>query len=87
MVSEVRMMQAGTKQRIALDPTLDKEVLKQKIARSILDQVKGSLLEEVYRLVNEDYERLLKGASVTMHIPVLVEGLVRSEERRRIRSH
>jgi hypothetical protein len=87
MVSENRTMQGGLKKKMALDPKLDKEVLKMKIASTVLEQVKGAHPEEVYQLVDEGYERLLQGASVTMHIPVLVEGLVRAEERKKYRSH
>jgi hypothetical protein len=87
MVSEIRTSQGEYNNRLALDPKLDKEAYKQKITRTILDQVKGSSVEEVYRLVDEGYERLLKHASITMHIPVLVEGLVRAEERKRFREH
>lgn len=87
MVSENRTMQDGLKKKMALDPKLDKEVLKMKIASTVLEQVKGAHPEEVYQQVDEGYERLLQGASVTMHIPVLVEGLVRAEERKKYRSH
>jgi hypothetical protein len=87
MVSEILDSQVENNSKLALDPTLDKEAYKQKITRSILDQVKGASMEEVYQLVDEGYERLLKQASITIHIPVLVEGLVRAEERKRFRAH
>ena len=73
--------------KLTLDPRLDKEIFKEKITSTILDQVEGASREEVYREVDQDYERLLTGASVTMHIPVLVEGEVRAEERRKLRNH
>jgi hypothetical protein len=87
MVSEIRTSQGESNNKLALDPKLDKEAYKKKITRTILDQVKGASGEEVYRLVDEGYERLLKQATITMHIPVLVEGLVRAEERKRFRNH
>ena len=87
MVSELRPSQVAIKNKLALDPKLDKEEYKQKITCTILEQVKGALPDEVYHLVDEGYERLLKQASVTMHIPVLVEGLVRAEERKKFRDH
>jgi len=87
MVSESRTPQGTAKNKLALDPKLDKEAYKQKITRTILEQVKGALPDEVYQLVDEGYERLLKQASVTTHIPVLVEGLVRAEERKKFRAH
>jgi hypothetical protein len=68
-----------------LDPRTDKQIFKEKITRSILDQVVGAGREEVYRAVDADYERLLLGATVTMHIPVLVEGEVRARQRSRRR--
>ena len=87
MVSELHTAQTASKNKLALDPKLDKETYKQKITRSIVEQVKGAPPEEVYHLVDEGYERLLKQASITMHIPVLVEGLVRAEERKKFRDH
>ena len=86
MVSEIRKSQAERKNKLALDPKLDKETYKLKITHTILDQVKGASVEEVYQLVDEGYERLLQQATITMHIPVLVEGLVRAEERKRFRT-
>ena len=71
------------RKNLGLDPELDKEVYKERITRSILEQVAGADREEVYRKVSEDYERLLHCASIKMHIPVLVEGEVRAEERRK----
>jgi hypothetical protein len=66
-----------------LDPRTDKQIIKEKITHSILDQVAGASREEVYRAVDADYERLLLGASVVIHIPVLVEGEVRAGQRRK----
>ncbi|MGD8587540.1 MAG: hypothetical protein PVG22_01780 [Chromatiales bacterium] len=82
----MRTPQAKINHKLALDPKLDKEMFKKKITRTILDQVKGATVDEVFQLVDEGYERLLKQATITMHIPVLVEGLVRAEERRRFRN-
>ena len=73
--------------KLTLDPKLDKEIFKEKITQTILDQVSGALHDEVYAEVDADYERLLANASVTTHIPVLVEGEVRAEQRRRYRRH
>lgn len=73
--------------KLTLDPRLDKDAFKQKITRSILDQVAGSNREEVYQEVHEGYERLLSEATITMHIPVLVEGEVRAQERRKRLRH
>jgi hypothetical protein len=87
MVSELRTTAGAIKNRLALDPRLDKEAYKRKITLSIVEQVKGALPDEVYQLVDEGYERLLRQASITMHIPVLVEGLVRAEERKKSRHH
>ena len=67
----------------SLDPRLHKEVIKENITIRILEQIAGTEHDEIYRHVSEDYERLLESATVIMHIPVLVEGGVRSSERRR----
>jgi hypothetical protein len=73
--------------KLALDPKQDKEFFKEKITRSILDQVAGATREDVYQEVHEGYERLLERATITMHIPVLVEGEVRAQERKKYRQH
>jgi hypothetical protein len=87
MVTEKHLMHAGDKNKLALDPKLDKEAYKQKITRTIIDQVKEAPADEVYHMVDLDYERLLKQASITTHIPVLVEGQVRAQERKKYRGH
>ena len=73
--------------KLTLDPRLDKELFKEKITRTVLEQVNGALRDDVYAQVDADYERLLKGASITTHIPVLVEGEVRAEARRKTSKH
>ncbi|MEN8167290.1 MAG: hypothetical protein ABFR65_07410 [Pseudomonadota bacterium] len=83
MLNKNRTVNGSKNNKLVLDPRQDKEMFKEKITRTILEQVSGAQREEVYREVDEDYERLLDGASVTMHIPVLVEGEVRAQERRK----
>ncbi|MDJ0807327.1 MAG: hypothetical protein QNJ78_10885 [Gammaproteobacteria bacterium] len=88
MTDMSRPPQNGVKRKkLTLDPRLDKDIIKEKITRTILEQVTGAIHDEVYAEVDADYERLLAGASVTTHIPVLVEGEVRAEQRRRYRDH
>jgi hypothetical protein len=72
------------KNRLDLDPVLDKDTIKEKITQRIMEQVDGVSREDVYLEVSRDYDRLLQGATVTTHIPVLVEGEVRAEERRKV---
>jgi len=66
-----------------MDPAKDAELYKEKITQSILDQVVGANREEVFREVSREYDRLLASAHISTHIPVLVEGGVRAEERRK----
>lgn len=77
---------SGIHNKFSLDPKLDKEVFKEKITRSILEQVPGSLKEEVVAEVDADYEKLLANATILTHIPVLVEGEVRAIQRRKYRN-
>jgi hypothetical protein len=83
MINHEAKPQAGQQEKLILDAKMDKDLFKEKITRTILDQVTGSIREEVFRAVDEDYERLLATAKVTQHIPVLVEGQVRAEERKK----
>ena len=45
----------GSNRKLSLDTRLDKEIFKEKITSTILDQVEGAIREEVYREVDQDY--------------------------------
>jgi hypothetical protein len=85
MTNMRRVTISGIHNKFSLDPILDKDVFKEKITRSILEQVSGSMKEEVFAEVDADYERLLASATILTHIPVLVEGEVRAIQRRKYR--
>jgi len=57
--------QGGKQKRRDLGPESAKPIVKERVTQSILQQVAGVKLEDVYRRVNEIYERLLSIASVT----------------------
>jgi hypothetical protein len=67
--------------KLDLDPIADAEVYKVRITQSIMDQVAGANRESVSRSVSDKYDQLVANATVTSHIPVLVEGEIRAEER------
>ncbi|MGB5253403.1 MAG: universal stress protein [Sedimenticolaceae bacterium] len=65
----------------SLDPDADKELVEERIAHNIEDQVRGLDEEEVEHAVKEKYEELLEHAKVKQHVPTLTEGVVRGEFR------
>ncbi|MBV2089448.1 MAG: hypothetical protein KUF72_01015 [Candidatus Thiodiazotropha sp. (ex Ctena orbiculata)] len=81
----MRQSESNTKpNKLDSDPQMDKDIIKQKITRSIQQQVPGSNQEDIFHSVDQYYERLLSTATVFQHIPVLVEGEVRAEVRHKI---
>jgi hypothetical protein len=64
-----------------LDPgnSVNKEKIKASITDAIAKQVVGSDRDEIARRVEEEYERLLVGASIVAHVPSLTAGSVRRD--------
>ena len=58
---------------------VNKQEIKASITNAIARQVVGSNREEIARRVEETYERILRGAAVSVHVPSLTEGAVRRE--------
>ena len=59
---------------LSLDPDADKELVEERIAHNIGDQVRGLDEEEVEHAVKEKYEELLEHAKVKQHVPTLQKG-------------
>ena len=59
--------------------TVNKQEIKASITDAIARQVVGSNREEIARRVEETYERILRGAALSVHVPSLTEGAVRRE--------
>jgi hypothetical protein len=64
-----------------LDPgnSVNKEQIKASITDAIAKQVAGSDRDEIAQRVEEEYERLLLGASIIAHVPSLTAGSVRRD--------
>ncbi|MDR3470964.1 MAG: hypothetical protein P4M09_04650 [Devosia sp.] len=64
-----------------LDPRepATKKAIKASITEAILREIVGSNRGEVARSVEREYERLLAGAAIFVHIPSLTAGVARRE--------
>ena len=64
-----------------VDPghSVNKEKIKASIADAIAKQVVGLDRDKIARKVDEEYERLLVGASIVAHVPSLTAGSVRRD--------
>jgi hypothetical protein len=65
----------------SLDPgnSVNKETIKASITDAIAKQVLGSDRDDIAQRVEEEYERLLIGASIIAHVPALTAGSVRRD--------
>jgi hypothetical protein len=65
----------------SLDPgnSVNKEKIKASITDAIAKQVVGSDRDDIAQRVEEEYERLLIGASIVAHVPSLTAGSVRRD--------
>jgi hypothetical protein len=83
-VGEMKMTpksKTDKKINLAFDTSKDKENIKKNITNSISNQFKSIKRKDVKKAVDDQYEELLKSASVTQHIPSVTEGKIRSEFR------
>ena len=56
---------------------VNKQEIKASITDAIARQVVGSNREEIALRVEETYERILRGAAISVHVPSLTAGAVR----------